>query len=104
MTSKEFPPIQQRLMAYVRRRFQPGFNHFRVAKLIGDASMRQYFRYTSDSRDSFVLAAYPEPFDPENFNYKQIYDLLTLIEVPVPQNSGSGRGNWESSCRRTWAT
>ena len=85
MTSREFPPIQQRLMTYVRRQFQPGFNHFRVAKLIGDASMRQYFRYTSDSRDSFVLAAYPEPFDPENFNYKQIYDLLTSIEVPVPR-------------------
>ena len=85
MTSKEFPPIQQRLMAYVRRQFQPGFNHFHVAKLIGDASMRQYFRYTSDSRESFVLAAYPEPFDPENFNYKQIYDLLTSIEVPVPR-------------------
>ena len=85
MTSKEFPPIQQRLMTYVRRHFQPGFNHYRIAKLIGDASMRQYFRYTSDSHDSFVLAAYTEPFDPESFNYKQIYDLLTSIDVPVPR-------------------
>ena len=85
MTSNEFPPVQQRLMAYVRRHFQPGLNHYRVARLTGDASMRQYFRYTSDSQDSFVLAAYPEPFDPESFNYKQIYDVLTSIEVPVPR-------------------
>ncbi len=83
MTPGDFPPIQQRLMDYIRRRFQPGFNHYRVTKLIGDASTRQYFRYTADSEESFVLAAYPEPFDPESFNYKQMYDVLTSIEVPV---------------------
>jgi aminoglycoside/choline kinase family phosphotransferase len=85
MTPPDFPPVQQRLMTYVRRHFQPGFNHFQVVKLVGDASMRQYFRYRGGDRESFVLAAYPEPFDPENFNYKQVYDLLTGIEVPVPE-------------------
>ncbi len=84
MTASELPPIQQRLMTYVRRHFRPGFNHYRVVKLVGDASMRQYFRYTSEKRDSCILAAYPEPFDPAHFNYKQIYDVLTSIGVPVP--------------------
>ena len=72
-------------MMFVRREFQPGFNHYSVTKLIGDASMRQYFRYTSNSRESFILAAYPEPFDPDNFSYSQIYELLRNISIPVPE-------------------
>ena len=58
MTANESSPIQQRLMTYVVRHFRPGLNHYRVAKLIGDASVRQYFRYTSNKQDSSILAAY----------------------------------------------
>lgn len=85
MSQPVFPPIQQRLMEFIRRRFQPGFNHYNVSKLVGDASSRQYYRYVSDEGESWILAAYPEPFDPASFSYREIYDLLQEIEVPVPE-------------------
>ncbi|MFQ5739801.1 MAG: aminoglycoside phosphotransferase family protein [Acidobacteriota bacterium] len=80
-----FPPIQKRLMEFIRRELRPGYNHYNVSKLIGDASARQYFRYTSDARQSFILAAYPEAFDPEHFPYQQIYSLLKEIGLPVAE-------------------
>lgn len=79
------PPIQQRVMEFIRERFQPGFNHYNVTKLLGDASSRQYYRYFRDDGDSYILAAYPESFDPQHFSYREIYDLLQEIEVPVPE-------------------
>jgi len=42
----------------------------------------------TDSGTSYILAAYPEPFDPGNFSYSQIYDLLQSIEIPVPEIVG----------------
>lgn len=72
-------------MRFVRHKFRPGLNQYSVTKLIGDASMRQYFRYTSAKRESFILAVYPEPFDPKDFNYLQIYELLRKISIPVPE-------------------
>lgn len=85
MSDKEFAPIQQRLMEFIRLEFRPGYNHYNVSKLLGDASSRQYFRYITDAEESFILAAYPEPFDPDKFSYKQIYDVLTEIGLPVPR-------------------
>lgn len=85
MNEKEFPPIQQRLMHFIRKQFQPGYNHYNVLKLIGDASARQYFRYVDESNRSFILAAYPEAFDPLQFTYKQVYDLFREIGLPVPE-------------------
>lgn len=85
MSHEEFPPIQQRLMRFVRERFQPGYNHYNVSKLVGDASSRQYYRYVTDDGDSYILAAYPEPFDTSSFSYRQIYDLLQEIAIPVPE-------------------
>jgi aminoglycoside/choline kinase family phosphotransferase len=85
MAENSFTPIQQRLMEFIRQRFHPGYNHYNVSKLVGDASSRQYYRYVADSGNSYILAAYPEPFDPDSFTYRQIYDLLQEIEVPVPE-------------------
>jgi aminoglycoside/choline kinase family phosphotransferase len=85
MADIEFPPIQQRLMRFIRDRFQPGYNHYNVAKLLGDASSRQYYRYFTDSGASYILAAYPESFEPTCFTYKEIYDLLQSIDIPVPE-------------------
>lgn len=85
MSEEQFPPIQQRLMRFVRERFRPGYNHYNVSKLVGDASSRQYYRYVTDDNESFILAAYPEPFDAAKFAYRQIYDLLQEISVPVPE-------------------
>lgn len=72
-------------MEFIRRRFRPGYNHYNVSKLVGDASARQYYRYITDSGDSYILAAYPEPFDETNFTYKQVYDLLRETGLPVPR-------------------
>ncbi len=85
MSHEEFPPIQQRLMRFVRERFKPGYNHYNVSKLVGDASSRQYYRYVTDDGQSYILAAYPEPFDASKFPYSQIYDLLREIAIPVPE-------------------
>ena len=81
----EFPPIQQRLMEFIRRELRPGYNHYNVSKLVGDASARQYFRYAAESNQSFILAVYPEPFDPEHFSYREVYDLFREIGLPVPE-------------------
>ena len=83
MSNEEFPPIQQRLMRFVRERFQPGYNHYNVSKLVGDASSRQYYRYVTDDGASYILAAYPEPFDTSKFTYRQIYDLLQEIAIVI---------------------
>ncbi|HLV01782.1 MAG TPA: hypothetical protein VKZ59_10985, partial [Acidobacteriota bacterium] len=82
---KSFPPIQKRLMQFIQHQFNPGYNHYNVSQLIGDASTRQYYRYVTDSGGCYILAAYPEPFDPDDFAYKQIYDLFCEIRLPVPE-------------------
>ncbi len=78
-------PIQQRLMEFIRREFPSGSHSCNVAKLVGDASARQYFRLVLDSGRSFILAVYPEPFDPDHFSYRQIAQLLEEIGVPIPR-------------------
>ena len=85
MIPNESKPIQKRLMEYVRKNYETDAKHYRVTKLIGDVSMRQYFRYSSDNEKPCILAVYPEPFDPNCFNYKEIYDLFDSIGIPVPK-------------------
>lgn len=79
-----FPPIQQRLMEFVRRELPSSQNNYNVCKLIGDASTRQYFR-CSVAEQSYMVAVYPEPFNPENFSYLEVYELLRRIGLPVPK-------------------
>lgn len=79
------PSSQQRLMEFIEREFPTGPNHHHVSKLSGDASARQYYRYMSKTGQSFVLATYPETFDPDRFNYRQVCHLLTEIGLPVPK-------------------
>jgi N-acetylmuramate 1-kinase len=85
MEVPSFPPVQQRLMAFIRREFRPGYNHYNVRKLLGDASARQYFRYISEPSDSYILAAYPEHFDPNCFPFRQVHDLFLEIGLPIPK-------------------
>jgi N-acetylmuramate 1-kinase len=85
MEVPSFPPVQQRLMEFIRSQFRPGYNHYNVRKLLGDASARQYFRYVSEPSDSYILAAYPEPFDPGSFPFKQVHDLFREIGLPIPR-------------------
>ncbi|MDA2933738.1 phosphotransferase [Acidobacteria bacterium AH-259-D05] len=78
-------PIPPQVTEFLQREFSPGYNPSNVNKLPGDASTRQYFRYQTPTGESFILALYPKPFDPENFNYRQVYDLLQQISLPVPK-------------------
>ncbi|HSR70058.1 MAG TPA: phosphotransferase [Acidobacteriota bacterium] len=84
-SDSDFPPIQQRLMAFVRDRFGSRGDQYSISKLVGDASSRQYYRLVRENGESFILAAYPEPFNAREFPYKQVYDLLTEIGLPVPR-------------------
>ncbi|HSR54515.1 MAG TPA: phosphotransferase, partial [Acidobacteriota bacterium] len=81
----DFPPIQQRLMAFVRRHFGSSSDDYSISKLVGDASARQYYRLLRQDGKSFILAAYPKPFDQDELTYKQVYDLLREIGLPVPR-------------------
>ena len=76
---------QQRLTTFILQQFQEHCTSNNIKKLVGDASARQYFRYVDRSGASHILVAYPDPFDPKCFTYKQIYDLLLEIELPVPK-------------------
>ena len=78
-------PIQQRLMEFIRKELAPENGSYSVKKLLGDASSRQYYRYVAGSGESYIMAAYPEPFSEEHFSYKEIYDILRQIDVPVPE-------------------
>jgi aminoglycoside/choline kinase family phosphotransferase len=85
MDASSFPPVQQRLMDFIRHRFQLGYNHYNVQKLIGDASSRQYFRLVFEDEGSYVLAAYPEPFKLEDFTFQNVYDIFRTAGLPVPE-------------------
>lgn len=78
-------PIQQRLMEFIRKELSPQNGSYSVRKLLGDASSRQYYRYVADSGLSFIMAAYPEPFSLDHFTYREIYEILREIDVPVPE-------------------
>lgn len=61
----------------------PTNNH--VVKLAGDASSRQYFRVTAADGKSYVVARYPEPFDPINHPTIQTTRLFLAAHLPVPK-------------------
>lgn len=74
--------IFKRMTEFLQEEFPQGYNPENVSPLQGDASTRQYFRFY-DNDQSFVLAVYPDLFDPEDFNYRQIHDLFQEIALPV---------------------
>ena len=76
--------IFKRVEEFLQEKFPQEYTPDQLARLQGDASTRQYFRYRENDQ-SFVLAVYPDPFDPEDFNYRQIHDLLQEIGLPVPK-------------------
>jgi len=64
-----------------------------VVALSGDASTRRYYRLQLRDR-SFVLALYPEPFEPEELSYLTVRALLESHGLPVPgtEDVDGGRG------------
>lgn len=85
MSERDFPPLPERLREFLRKQFQSGDGQHQVSEVLGDASTRHYFRYLSQSNESLILAAYPEPFQETRFTYKQVYDLFRELELPVPR-------------------
>jgi aminoglycoside/choline kinase family phosphotransferase len=65
------------------RRFREAA-HVRVTALSGDASTRRYYRVSDEGRH-YVLAQYPEPFEPESLSFLTIHRLLRDYELPVPE-------------------
>ncbi len=76
--------IDKRVAEFLAAKFPQRYDPDQVIPLRGDASTRRYFRFRDDDQ-SYVLAAYPDLFDPEDFNYRQIHDLLQEIALPVPK-------------------
>jgi hypothetical protein len=64
-----------------------------VVALSGDASTRRYYRLQLPDR-SFVLALYPEPFEPAELSYLTVRTLLESHGLPVPgtEDVDGGRG------------
>jgi N-acetylmuramate 1-kinase len=57
--------------------------HLLVAPLSGDASTRRYYRLQDGGR-TYVVALYPEPFEPEALTYLTVHGLLEGYGIPVP--------------------
>ena len=58
-------------------------SHLLVAPLSGDASTRRYYRLQDGGR-TYVVALYPEPFEPEALTYLTVHGLLEGYGIPVP--------------------
>ena len=56
-----------------------------ITRLEGDASTRQYLRCRDASGASCILTVYPTAVDADRFSYRQIYELLRNIGIPVPE-------------------
>ncbi len=60
-----------------------------VQPVSGDASTRQYFRAALRDGRTFVIARYPEPFDPETLNYCDVTKVFQMAGLPIPQLYGA---------------
>ena len=63
----------------------PGAGARGIRKLKGDASTREYFRCGVSESETAILTLYPEPFDPAESTYLQVYRLLRRIGLPIPR-------------------
>ena len=85
MRDATFPATQQRLTRFVQSALGHESGTYRVSKLIGDASTRQYFRYTHSAGEVSILTVYPEPFEATRFPFAQMYRLFRRLRIKVPK-------------------
>ena len=85
MSEKILPPLPKRLREFIRQELGSNPSQESITPLLGDASTRRYFRYVSDKKESYILTAYPEPFEPETFTYLQMHTLFSELGLPVPE-------------------
>ena len=76
--------------AYVKAKHGEGASKVKVVPLSGDASTRRYYRLESGGT-SYVLALYPEPFQPGELSYLTVHSLLESYGLPVPATHVAGR-------------
>ena len=85
MIHRTLPPLLQRLKEFIQQELGSNPSPDRIIPLLGDASTRRYFRYVSDQKESYILTAYPEPFEPKTFTYLQMHALFSGLGLPVPE-------------------
>jgi len=76
--------LQQAVRAYVAHLFGLDPSAVRTETLVGDASMRQYVRVHLPDGSRYVVARYPEPFDPTTHPYCDVTALFLKAGLPVP--------------------
>jgi aminoglycoside/choline kinase family phosphotransferase len=69
--------------AHLEERRADEASHLVVVPLSGDASTRRYYRLQDGGR-TYVVALYPEPFEPEALTYLTVHGLLEGYGIPVP--------------------
>jgi len=85
MSDSTFPAAQQRLTRFIQSALGNDSGTYRISRLVGDASTRQYFRYTNPAGEVYILTVYPEPFQDTRFAYAQMYGLFRRLQIKVPE-------------------
>ena len=76
--------VDERIRRFLEKEL-PGAGAARIRKLKGDASTREYFRCGFPESETAILTLYPEPFDPAESTYLQVYRMLRRIGLPIPR-------------------
>ena len=76
--------VDERIHRFLEQEF-PGTGAVGIRKLKGDASTREYFRCGVSESETAILTLYPDPFDPAESTYVQVYRLLDRIGLPIPR-------------------
>jgi len=77
--------VRVTVQEYAARYFSQPVDQVTVVPLTGDASTRQYFRVTLPTRETYVVAHYPESIDPVDHPFCQVTRLFQAAELPVPR-------------------
>jgi aminoglycoside/choline kinase family phosphotransferase len=81
-TGVEVPPG---VSSFLEERLGSAVGRVRIRPLAGDASTRRYFRLEHEGGGTEVLAANPEPFDPDALPFLAVQGLLAGWGLPVPR-------------------
>ena len=76
--------VDERIHRFLEKEL-PGAGARGIRKLKGDASTREYFRCGVSESETAILTLYPEPFDPAESTYLQVYRMLRRIGLPIPR-------------------
>jgi aminoglycoside/choline kinase family phosphotransferase len=83
-SAEPFDGLDLRIRRYLDRRTESGELTRKIVPLVGDASTRRYFRLFLDG-ESLILAVMPDPFDPEDFPFLNVAELLRHVPLRIPE-------------------